>query len=84
LRDVAEDKRSTKSVTMAQVTLSDGQTMRAVNDLFVGPRTFATQVRQIHADQQPTTWPPHRVQQWQQAWSSVRPFPRVSGQREAR
>jgi NAD kinase len=47
LRDVSRDARPCKSVTMAQATLSDGQVMRAVNDLFIGPRTHASALYDI-------------------------------------
>jgi NAD kinase len=47
LPDVATDRRPLKSVTMAQVTLSDGQTMRAVNDLFIGPRSHTSALYDI-------------------------------------
>lgn len=36
LGDVAHGRRSAKAVTMAEASLSDGQTLRAVNDFFVG------------------------------------------------
>ena len=45
--DVANDKRATKSVTMAEARLSDGQTLRAVNDLFVGPRSHTSALYEI-------------------------------------
>src|SRR5262245_21074930 len=35
-------KRKTRAVTMAQATLNGGQTMYAVNDIFVGPRTHCS------------------------------------------
>ncbi|WP_137919461.1 sugar kinase [Hydrogenophaga sp. 2FB] len=38
LPGVAADQRDTRSVTMAEARLSDGQVLRAVNDLFIGPR----------------------------------------------
>lgn len=41
-KDVLHDRRSTKSITMAEATLSDGQRLRAVNDLFIGPRTHTS------------------------------------------
>lgn len=47
LPGVAADKRPTKSVTMAQLTLSDGQRMRAVNDLFIGPRTHSSALYEL-------------------------------------
>lgn len=42
LREAAEDKRPAKVVTMAKATLSDQQTLYAVNDFFVGPRTHTS------------------------------------------
>lgn len=47
LMDVAKDRRPTKSVTMAQARLSDGQTLRAVNDLFIGPRSHTSALYDI-------------------------------------
>jgi NAD kinase len=40
--EVLQSRRSTKAVTMAQATLNTGETMYAVNDLFVGPRTHVS------------------------------------------
>ncbi len=45
--DVAQDKRATKSVTMAEARLSDGQLLRAVNDLFIGPRSHTSALYEI-------------------------------------
>lgn len=45
--DVAADRRPTTSVTMAQARLSDGQTLLAVNDLFIGPRTHTSALYEI-------------------------------------
>ncbi|MDD5332376.1 MAG: hypothetical protein PHS32_01415 [Rhodoferax sp.] len=39
LPEVALDRRIVKAVTMARATMPDGQTLRAVNDLFIGPRS---------------------------------------------
>lgn len=47
LPQVAADRRPVKAVTMAQVTLSDGQTLRAVNDLFIGPRTHTSALYEL-------------------------------------
>lgn len=47
LIDVAHDRRPTKAVTMAEARLSDGQVLRAVNDLFIGPRTHASALYEI-------------------------------------
>lgn len=37
-RDVLNDRFNVKLVTMAQALLNDGQTLLAVNDLYIGPR----------------------------------------------
>lgn len=42
LPGVAADQRDTRSVTMAEARLSDGQVLRAVNDLFIGPRSHTS------------------------------------------
>lgn len=47
LPEVGAGRRPSKSVTMAQVTLSDGQTLRAVNDLFIGPRTHTSALYEL-------------------------------------
>lgn len=47
LPTVAQDRRSTKQITMAEVVLSDGQRLRAVNDLFIGPRTHTSALYEI-------------------------------------
>ncbi len=47
LPDVAAGRRPTRSVTMAQVTLSDGQRMRAVNDVFIGPRSHTSALYEL-------------------------------------
>jgi NAD kinase len=47
LVQVAHERRASKLVTMAQATLSDGQTMRAVNDLFIGPRSHTSALYDI-------------------------------------
>ena len=47
LRDVATDRRQAKAVTMAEALLSDGQRLRAVNDLFIGPRTHSSALYEI-------------------------------------
>jgi len=52
LDDVARDRRPTKAVTMAQARLSDGQTLRAVNDLFIGPRTHTSALYDITLGEQ--------------------------------
>ena len=47
LGEVAADRRATKAVTMAEARLSDGQTLRAVNDLFIGPRSHTSALYEI-------------------------------------
>ena len=49
LREVAADKRSFKSVTMAKATLANGQVLYAVNDLFIGARTHTSAIYEIAA-----------------------------------
>lgn len=44
---VAREQRPARSVTMAEARLSDGQTLRAVNDLFIGPRTHTSALYDI-------------------------------------
>lgn len=50
LPEVALDRRSVKTVTMAQATMSDGQTLLAVNDLFIGPRTHSSALYELSYD----------------------------------
>ncbi len=40
--EVYAGRRPTRSITMARVTLSDGQELHAVNDLFIGPRSHVS------------------------------------------
>ena len=40
--EVVAHKRPTKSVTMAKAALNNGQTLYAVNDLFIGPKTHCS------------------------------------------
>jgi NAD kinase len=47
LRDVAADRRPAAAVTMAEAELSDGQRLRAVNDVFIGPRTHSSALYEI-------------------------------------
>lgn len=47
LAETAAGRRAVKSVTMAQATLSDGQMLRAVNDLFIGPRTHTSALYEL-------------------------------------
>lgn len=42
LPGIATDQRDTRSVTIAEARLSDGQVLRAVNDLFIGPRSHTS------------------------------------------
>jgi len=42
LPEVLANRRTAKDVTMAKATLSDGQVMYAVNDLFVGPKSHTS------------------------------------------
>lgn len=44
---VASDSLDTSAVTMAEARLSDGQTLRAVNDLFIGPRSHTSALYEI-------------------------------------
>jgi NAD kinase len=47
LGEVERDRRATKSVTMAEAQLSDGQVLRAVNDLFIGPKSHTSALYEI-------------------------------------
>ncbi len=47
LPDVARGRRATSHVTMAQATLSDGQVLRGVNDLFIGPKSHTSALYDI-------------------------------------
>ncbi len=47
LPDVAHNRRPTRAVTLAQARLSDGQVLRAANDLFIGPRTHSSALYDI-------------------------------------
>ncbi len=47
LGDVSRNKRPLRAVTMAEARLSDGQVLRAVNDLFIGPRTHSSALYDI-------------------------------------
>ena len=40
--DVFAERRSVRTVTMAQATLNTGETLRGVNDLFIGPRSHTS------------------------------------------
>ncbi len=47
LPEVAQDRRPLQAVSMAEVRLSDGQTLRAVNEVFVGQRGHASALYDI-------------------------------------
>ena len=47
LPGVARGSRATSRVTMAEARLSDGQVLRAVNELFIGPKTHASALYDI-------------------------------------
>ncbi len=47
LPEVAADRRATQAVTMAEARMSDGQTLRAVNDFFIGPRSHTSALYDI-------------------------------------
>lgn len=47
IQAVAADGWATSAVTMAEATLSDGQKLRAVNDLFIGPRSHTSALYEI-------------------------------------
>jgi NAD kinase len=47
LPEVAADRRDARSVTMAEARLNDGQVLRAVNDLFIGPRSHTSALYEI-------------------------------------
>jgi NAD kinase len=47
LQDVAVEKRSFKTVTMAKAALTDGQVLYAVNDVFIGARTHTSAIYEI-------------------------------------
>lgn len=40
--EVIKDKRNIKEITMAKASLKDGQSLYAVNDLFIGPKTHTS------------------------------------------
>jgi NAD kinase len=47
LPEVANEKRDSQAVTMAEARLSDGQVLHAVNDLFIGVRTHVSAIYEI-------------------------------------
>jgi NAD kinase len=50
LPEVLADRRPTKMVTMAEARLSDGQSMLAVNDIFLGPHSHTSARYRIELD----------------------------------
>ena len=55
LPEVAADKRASKAVTMARASLTNGQVLHAVNDLFVGARTHTSAIYEVTAGEQKET-----------------------------
>ncbi|MFO1218053.1 MAG: sugar kinase [Burkholderiaceae bacterium] len=47
LPEVAAQRSPLKAVSMAEARLSDGQVLRAVNDLFIGPRTHTSALYEL-------------------------------------
>jgi NAD kinase len=47
LKEVAADRRPSKTVTMARAELANGQVLHAVNDLFIGARTHTSAIYEI-------------------------------------
>lgn len=52
IQDVFKNKRPTKEVTMAKASLNDGQTIYAVNDLFIGQKTHVSSRYRIQLGEQ--------------------------------
>jgi len=52
LPEVAADERAAKAVTMAKASLSDGQELYAVNDLFIGARSHVSAIYEIATGKQ--------------------------------
>lgn len=50
LPEVAAGQRQHKAVTMAEARMSDGQMLRAVNDLFIGPRSHTSALYELSHD----------------------------------
>jgi NAD kinase len=42
LSEVLQDRRAAKRITMAKASLSDGQQLQAVNELFIGPKSHTS------------------------------------------
>jgi NAD kinase len=55
LPEVAADQRSFKTITMAKAVLTDSQTLYAVNDLFIGPRSHTSALYEIGFEGQTET-----------------------------
>lgn len=52
LPEVLTDRRTAKNVTMAKASLSDGQSLYAVNDLFIGPKSHTSARYELRVGQQ--------------------------------
>jgi NAD kinase len=52
LPEVLRDRRAARNVTMARATLSDGQSLCAVNDLFIGPKSHTSARYELRVGQQ--------------------------------
>lgn len=50
LVDIINNKRTYKTISIAQAILSDGQVLRAVNDFFIGPKTHTSALYEIELD----------------------------------
>lgn len=50
LNEVIKNKRTCKSISIAQANLSNGQVLRAVNDFFIGPKTHISALYEIEVD----------------------------------
>lgn len=55
LLDVVAGQRPIKAVTIAEARLSDGQLLRAVNDLFIGARSHTSALYELHYEGQHET-----------------------------
>jgi NAD kinase len=53
--DVLHNRYQSKQITMAKATLNDGQTLIAVNDLFIGPRFHTSARYELSINQQTET-----------------------------
>ncbi len=52
LREVAAEKRASHAVTMAKASLTNGEVLYAVNDLFIGARTHTSAIYEIATETQ--------------------------------